>query len=214
MPSIIVIKSVGIVIISFIIGISFFYFTSSLSTEKKKQQLEDVLSLIINFVIYIWVGKVILNLSLFISDPLAVLAYPSNASSFYVATLLLLINIGYRVWRHQFSVVKWLSVFLPVVLAAAFSYEFLQLLDSGHQQLTQLIFYMLLLLAYLLLENKLPIHKVTLYIMTIWTFGQLITSLIFPLVTLFGYSMKPWFNLILTLIMIGFTVYNQRKQVL
>lgn len=214
MPSITVIKSVGIVIISFIIGISFFYFTSSLSTEKKKQQLEDVLSLIINFVIYIWVGKVILNLSLFISDPLAVLAYPSNASSFYVATLLLLINIGYRVWRHQFKVVKWLSVFLPVVLAAAFSYEFLQLLDSGHQQLTQLIFYMLLLLAYLLLENKLPIHKVALYIMTIWAFGQLITSLIFPLVTLFGYSMKPWFNLILTLIMIGFTVYNQRKQVL
>lgn len=213
MPSVTVIKSVGIIIISFIIGISFFYFTTSLSTEKKKQQLEDVLSLIINFVIYIWVGKILLNLSLFISDPLAVLAYPSNASSFYVATLLLIINIGYRVWRHEFNIVRWLNVFLPVILAAAFSYEFLQLLDSGHQQITQLIFYMLLLIAYLLLENKFPINKVTLYIMSIWAIGQLISSLIFPLVTLFGYSMKPWFNLILSIMIIGFTVYNQRKQV-
>jgi len=210
-----IIKSVVMVIVSFIIGIVFYYITSPLQSNQKKRQLEEVLSLIINFVIYIWVGKIVLNVSTFVSDPLAVLAYPSNAAAFYVATFLFLINIGYKIWRHSFNVVEWLGAFVPVFLASTFSYEFMQLIESGSKQgLNQLILLMILLIIYLLLQRKLSNQRMALILITGWVFGQFILSVIFPMVTLFGYTMKPWFNLILTIIFAGFSYYNLRKQVL
>src|SRR5690625_3616935 len=70
---------------SFIAGFIFFYLMSALSKAKKKQQAEEVTSLLINFVIYIWIGKILLNFLTFIKDPLAVLAYPSNSHAFYIS---------------------------------------------------------------------------------------------------------------------------------
>jgi|SRR5690625_1623200 len=210
-----ILKSVGMVIGSFIIGIVFYYITSPLQSEQKKKQLEEVLSLIINFVIFIWIGKILLNVSTFISDPLAVLAYPSNAAAVYLATFFFFINIGYKIWKHPFNVEEWLGAFVPVFLASTFSYEFIQLIESGSKQgLNQLILLMILLICYLLFQRKLSIQRMALILITGWALGQFILSITFPMVTLFGYTMRPWFNFALTIIFTGFSYYKLRKQVL
>src|SRR5690625_1666713 len=104
MPSACVIMSVGIIIISFIVGICFYYLISPLSTSTKKEQLEQVLSYSINLVIYIWIGKVLVNIQAFMNDPLAVLAYPSNSGALYIAICLLAVNVLYKVWKSDFDV--------------------------------------------------------------------------------------------------------------
>src|SRR5699024_6705977 len=127
-----VIKSIGTLIISFLAGFIFFYITSSLSRIEKKKQLEEIASQLINFVIYIWLGKIITNIQVFIQDPLTILAYPSNSSAFYAATLFSALTIGYKVMKHNFHVPTFLSSFVPVFLVASFIYEFVKIVSSGN----------------------------------------------------------------------------------
>lgn len=215
MDSMWVIKTVGMLVISFIIGMAFFFFTNPSSIEQRKKQLESVLSLIINFVIFVWISKIILNLSLFVSDPLAVLAYPSHSTAFYSATAFLVINIIYRVRRHNMNVMAWLEGFTPVFLAAAFSYEFFAMLESAHLSgIIQLIFLMGLLVVYLILDRKVSSAKRALLLMTVWALGQFILSFIDPQVAVFGYRLSRWFSLAIVIVFAGYIFYNQRKQVL
>src|SRR5690625_1095176 len=97
-------KAVGIIVISFIVGFAFFYITSPLQKELKKAQLEEMFSQLVNFIIFIWVGKIILNFSIFIDDPLAILAYPSNSEAFYLAVLFSAILLFYKSWQKTFDV--------------------------------------------------------------------------------------------------------------
>src|SRR5690625_1193530 len=87
---------IAIIVMIFIIGLMFFYLTRPLSHVEIKQQIEEVISLLINFVIFIWIGKIVFRFSIFIEDPLAILAYPSDSSAFYVASLLIVVNIVYK----------------------------------------------------------------------------------------------------------------------
>src|SRR5690625_4868656 len=105
---------------SFIAGFIFFYLMSALSKAKKKQQAEEVTSLLINFVIYIWIGKILLNFLTFIKDPLAVLAYPSNSHAFYLALLFSGIHILYKNKRHKPDWQLFLYSFIHVFLFASF----------------------------------------------------------------------------------------------
>lgn len=72
MPTAWVFMSIVIILICFIVGYIFFYVTSPLTIHAKKQQLEEITSLMINFIIFIWIGKLTLNIKMFVSDPLAV----------------------------------------------------------------------------------------------------------------------------------------------
>src|SRR5699024_11194298 len=142
---------------------------------------EEVLSLIINFVIFIWVGKIVLNVSTFVSDPLAVLAYPSNAAAFYVATFFFFINIGYKIWRHSFNVVEWLGAFVPVFLASTFIHKIIQLIKSGSKQgLNQYKLLLILIISDLLLQRKLSNQSMVLILITGGAFGQFILCIILP----------------------------------
>src|SRR5690625_476361 len=105
--------SIGLLILSFIIGGIFFYVMSVETKEIKKQQIELIFSLLINFIIFMWIGKIVQHVPLIFKDPLAILAYPSNSVSFYFATGLIIINLIYRVVRHQENLNLVLQAFLP-----------------------------------------------------------------------------------------------------
>ena len=62
-------SSIAILILSLSMGFLTYYLLSDFAKGKKKNYMEEVLGQLINFVIYIWVGKIILNLSTFIVDP-------------------------------------------------------------------------------------------------------------------------------------------------
>src|SRR5690625_2997053 len=125
-PSTTILISLGIIIIGFVIGIVFYYVIATESATKRKANIESVVSLLINFVIYIWLVKIIVNFPKFIKYPLAILAYPCNSYAFYVATIFILINLIYRKYRHQERLEPIIIAFIPIILGASFMYEFLQ----------------------------------------------------------------------------------------
>src|SRR5690625_4463590 len=127
-------SSIGILILSFIIGGLFFYVTSEESKAIKKKQIETIFSLLINFIIYIWIGKIIQHFPLLLKDPLAILAYPSNSQSFYIATALIIVNLIYRIARHKEKINFIFQAFLPIFIASFFVYEFIELVIQGYSQ--------------------------------------------------------------------------------
>jgi|SRR5690625_330515 len=215
MPSVWIIMSIGIIIISFIVGGAFYYFISIVPNPVKKKQLEQVFSLLVNLVIYIWIGKILVNFSIFVKDPLAVLAYPSNSSAFYIAIILLTINVLYKVWKEEeFDVNQWFTAFVPIVLATSFTYEFIQYIQKQSlDRLSHLILLMAILIVFILFQERLEANILAFLQLIMWTGGLFGLSFISSYVSIFGYTIHPWFSLLLFLVFLGLGYYNHRKQV-
>ncbi|WP_205599211.1 hypothetical protein [Oceanobacillus halotolerans] len=194
-------ETISILVISFIAGFLSFYMVSSLSSQTKRKQIDEMVSLLINFVLFIWVAKVVLNIDVFLSDPFAVLAYPSNSHAFYLATLFSMIHIGYKVWRKSLDIVLTLYTFVHVFLFASFVYEFIQIVwvkDSYTWGLIGLLFVLLLVLVFL--TNHLSKKNLSLVMIIGWSIGQLILALSLPYTTVFGYMLAPWFLVVILLV--------------
>ncbi|HLR80813.1 MAG TPA: hypothetical protein VK119_09610 [Bacillota bacterium] len=213
MPSSWIIISIAIVMTSFAAGFGFFYLVSPLTKEVKKHQLEELLSLLINYFIYIWVGKVILNIGAFFSDPLAILAYPSNANAFYVATLLTAVNVIYIEKKGKIAFVQLITVFVPVFLTASFVYEFFQMMLNGHSfGWGYMGVAMVLLMAFMYFHDRIGAEKISFYLMIAWSLGQLLLSVMMPYASVFGYLLEPWFiAIILVVFMLLFFYYNRKR---
>lgn len=215
MPSVTVVTSIGIIIISFIGGIIFYYVTNPLLKEAKKKQLEDTLSLLINFIIFIWLGKIIANFSLFIRDPLAVLAYPSDSRAFYIATFLILINVIYRIRRHAFQLPPCVQSFIPVFFAASFIYEFIQMvMRKNAYSWGYLSLLLILIIVYVLLVERHLSEQGNYFLLALWGFGQLTLSIVLPYTTVFGYMIAPWFFLSIFILSLIMYVYSRKRKVL
>lgn len=119
-------SAIGILVFSLATGFLTFYLFSDLTMEQKKKHIEELFSQIITFIIFIWLGKVTLNFSIFISDPIAILAYSSDSKSFYFAVVLHAIYLAYKSKVKNFSILPLLDPFLNIFLIASFVYEFIQ----------------------------------------------------------------------------------------
>lgn len=203
--------SIGIIVSSFMIGLLFFYFLSPLNKKEKKFQLEETVSLIINFIIFLWVGKIIINFSQFIRDPLAILAYPSNSSAFYIACFLIILNVIYKVKRHKFQFRPLLTSFIPIFLVANFVYEFIQIVIYGNTW-TYMALLLVLIMLYLLLFEKRP-HILSYVLILSWSIGQLVFSFIFPYTTVLDFMLSPWFFGVVIIITLVFLNIDIRKKV-
>lgn len=203
--------SIAIIMISFIGGFIFFYSTSALIKSEKKARMDDLISLLINFVIFIWLAKIVMNIDLLMKDPFAVLAYPSNSHAFYLATLFIIINLLYKIMRQQFKFASLMNTFVPVFLVASFVYEFIQIvwLKNAYSWL-HLALLMVLVVIYALLYDRIFSLKLSYYLMLVWALGSLILSLILPYTTLFGYILSPWYLIILSIGQLILIIYNHR----
>ncbi|TFJ91907.1 hypothetical protein [Lentibacillus salicampi] len=206
-----VVTKVAYVVISIAAGLIFFYVTSPLVKSEKKQPLEESVSLLINFVLYIWVGKILLNIDVFITDPLAILAYPSDSDAFYAATLLLFGNVIYKVKWKGLNIGTIMSSLAPVFLGSAFVYEFIEVVmnDStlawGHLGLL-----FLLLLFFLIFHERQSSVATAGGIFTAWSLGQLILTFYLPYTTLYGYMMTRWFLVLVFILSMTNLIQNKR----
>ncbi|SHF83316.1 hypothetical protein [Ornithinibacillus halophilus] len=207
-------ENIAIFVISFIAGFLFYYVISPIERLEKKKHLEEVLSMLINFVVYIWISKIIINIGLFFTDPIAVLAYPSNAQAFYLATVLTGIHIAYKVRKHNWDVMRFISTFTFVFIAASFCYEFIQIMWVGDTYTwLYLIVLFVLLLGVVVLHNKISINTLIFSTWVGWVVGQLILSLLTPFITVFGYMISPVFLIALLTICLVWTYVFKRKRV-
>ncbi|GAB4074448.1 hypothetical protein GCM10028778_19510 [Barrientosiimonas marina] len=194
-------------------GLVLFYVTSQAGRSEKKQQLEESVSLIVNFILYIWAGKIVLNIAVFVTDPLAVLAYPSDANAFYIAVLLLLVNIGYTVKRHKKDLNSILSALVPIFLGSGFVYEFIEI--AAHDNMLaswHLGLFLILLVVFLFLrERQVPVVTSG-FVLGLWSLGQFILTFQLPYTALYGYTLSRWFMvLVFVLSIISLYITNREK---
>ncbi|HLS36522.1 MAG TPA: hypothetical protein VK061_09805 [Bacillota bacterium] len=204
-----VLIEVGILVGSFLFGLLIYYFANSVPKEKKKQHIDLVISQMINFVIFIWIGKIIYQFRLFIQDPIAVLAYPSHAESFYIATVLFLINIGVQVYWKKFALKTFINVFIPVMIASAFLYEFIQMQLFEQQFISHFIVLIALLLCYVFMKKSTTNNLLLLFG---WTLGLLIISYIDPFIMVFQYLIsRIYIILTMVLALISYIYFYRRR---
>lgn len=204
--------AVGIIVASIVAGFLSFYIISNLPKETKKKQIEELTSQFINFIIFIWLGKIIVNFSTFIKDPLAVLAYPSDSNAFYLAVLFSGILLVYKTKRKQLDGRIFIHVFLHVFLVASFSFEFIQLVwNNNHLALGYLILLAMLLVFLFVFNDKLTATKLSVILFILWTSGVILLSFFQPFVTVFGYNVSPVFAGILFIISLSYLLLKQRK---
>ena len=212
MATVAVLTSIGIIIVSFIGAFIFYYVVSPLSRVNKKQVIEEVISHLINFVIFVWVGKVLLHLPLFVRDPFAVLAYPSNSQAFYVAFLFSAIHLSYKVIRRQFKIWSFWFAFVPIFLVASFIYEFIQIVWMDNTiAWPYLGLLLILLISFMVSLDRWPESIVIFILMIGWNVGKVILAFALPFTTIFGYTMSLWFLVILLIVNITLLLYYRKR---
>ncbi len=205
--------SIAIIVVAILLGLIVYYVMSGLPKAQKRKHLDELVSQLINFVIYIWVGKILLNLSLFFSDPMAVLAYPSNAESFYIAVLLSGITIAIQAYRKKLEALPLLIAFTEVFLISSFLYEFIQLIwEDNSFALGYTVLSGILIVIYYWLRENITIHYNLMLILTVWSIGMMVLALTQPFVTLFGYLMKPWFITVFYAVTFTILLLQRRKR--
>ncbi len=207
MPSITVMKSIGIIVFSFIIGL-LYYYSQADDREKAKKNVEEATSMIINFVIYLWLGKILVHLPKFIEDPLAILAYPSNSAAFYLASLFTVIHVIVNIKKNKHTFKDYFISLVKIILVSAFVYEFSLIIQANSFE----IYHFMLLLGLILFDlfMKLDEMRKSLYLVQIWSIGQLILSITQAFTSMFGYTVH---SIYFILILLASLVLKQKKDV-
>lgn len=212
MPSTTAMIKIGILILSFIVGIGFFYFTNQASKQDKKQRLDQFISYMINFILFIWAGKILIHIKIFIQDPFAVLAYPSDSKAVYIATVLLILQIVYHKFRKQLSIIGLTSTMIPMFIASSFMYEFLQMvvMDRG-QVFPNLLLMTMLLLLYLFIQDKLSTKQIALMMAVVYSGTHLVLYFVYGYTVIFGYMLHPIYFISICLFIVGIFIYDRQK---
>ncbi|WP_226037597.1 hypothetical protein [Aquibacillus saliphilus] len=193
-----VIKSSLVILIgSLLAGLLFFRIISPYSKSETKQRIDEVGTILITFVITLWIGKIIMNFSIFISDPIAILAYPSDSKSFYIAVFLTVLYGKYKFIRVSKHLIPLLFSWMVVFLTASFVYEFIQMIwGTNVHTLGYLGLLVTLIMVTILLPERIALENITLIILIGWCLGQWILSF-FTNTTVFQFSLNPIFYLII-----------------
>lgn len=205
---------IAFIIISFVLALIGFYFFSDFSKQNKKKYLDEVVSQLVNFILFIWVGKILLNLSLFLRDPLAVLAYPSDSNAFYLAFLLTAFFMAYRWKKKNLDFLLFAEAFTYIFLLATFFYEFIEFIFNEHLfSLGYLIVFMVLLLIYYFMKGKVSLQTLLILIVSGLSIGLLILSFVYPYVALFGYLIERWFILLFFVGSVAILFYTMKGKI-
>lgn len=207
--------SIAILVISLLVGLIVFYLISDLSKAQKKKNLGEMTSQFMNFVIFIWVGKILLNFPIFVTDPLAILAYPSNSSAFYLAVLFSAVTITISSKRQQIDVLSLIKSFLPVFLIGSFVYEFIEIVSHENTySISYMVLLTLLIIVFIFIRDRVATNTLIIIMVSGWTSGTLALAYSMPVTMVFGYTMAPWFLGLFLISCLTLLILKQRKKVL
>lgn len=204
---------IGILVSSLAVGLLAFYLLSDSPKAEKKKQMDDMISQMINFILLIWLGKIIMNFSLFLSDPLAVLAYPSDTDAFYTAVILMTIWLLVQSRRNKLKVFPLIVSFIPVFLVSSFFYEFIEWTAYDNPfAIGNLILFAVLIGLYFFLKERLDEAMLLFILITAWSFGLVFMMTFQPFITIFGYIVGFEFVGLFFVISDGILIYRFRKK--
>lgn len=192
---------IGITGLSLAAAFLIFWTVSDADPEEKKNQMGVLSSQTIRFILFVWIAKILLNVPLFISDPLAVLAYPAGSQSFALAAIGLMLLGTVTGKRKGLDGIFYIESTEVVVLFASFFYEFIRVIrtdDPGP-------FYHLLgistcILLFVLLRRRMARAAFVSLLITAWVLVMGSLSVFLPFASAFGYILQPWFLAVFLLI--------------
>lgn len=208
-------ETIGLLIVSYALGCLFYYVVATEKGQRKRRLLDGFLSLTINFVIFIWVGKIVSQGLRIFRDPLATLAYPSNALAIYMATALFIAHLIYRRMRKQIRDEILVPVAIPVVLATIFIYESMRiLLYSDKTSLMFVVFLMVLLLIQLFRPEHLQDLNMGIYLFLIFLLGCIVFAITVGngYATLLNYRLHLLYFISLFILTFSSFMYMKRRQ--
>lgn len=189
-----VMLSMIVVIISFIAGGVAYYIFSEQRRREKVKIMEEIASVLINYVLFIWLAKVILNFSLFIREPLTILAYPATAEAFYLAFVFSAGLFIYHSGKKNADQGDFIKAFSMVFLITSIVYELVQFVwNNDESSFGYLLLLSTILIIFLIFERRVKIRFLAMVLITLWSAGMLLLFNFYPVVTVFGYIMRPVF---------------------
>src|SRR5690625_2378403 len=163
--------TIGVVVVSISFGLLIYFVVAD--HPNKKTYMEEIFSQLMNFIIYLWIGKILLNFSLFIKEPMTILAYPSDSNAFYIAVLFSIVTIGIQMKRKKIDIVPFLHAFMFVFLLSSFMYEFIQIVWNDQlfsiQYMGLLVFLIIVLIA---IRSYTTIYVSNIIMVIGWTLGM------------------------------------------
>src|SRR5699024_4405010 len=82
--------------------ILFYYVVDHNDKQHKKYELDQFLNVLIQFILYLWLMKIIAQFSMVFQDPMSVLAHPANSMHFLFASIILLVHLWFK-YRNNSS---------------------------------------------------------------------------------------------------------------
>ncbi|WP_040226903.1 hypothetical protein [Bhargavaea cecembensis] len=166
-------------------------------------------SVLADFVIFLWVGKIVLNIGLFVRDPVSVLAYPAGSSAFYVSAALTAVSARFR-WRREPPPAGFFAFLLRALFLSAFFFEFAGYFPDRHgAALPNLLLYGVLSAV----SVAVPLREIRFvrWAALLWGAGVAVVAMASPLVTLFGFVLSPWFVLLVCFAIVSFTLIKSKE---
>lgn len=203
--------SVAVLVISAVFG-SIIYILMNIDDDRKKM-LEELFSQFVNLLIFIIIIKVLMNLDIFTSDPLAVLAYPSSSAAFYAAIVLTGALIVYKAHKGKLDLKRFLEALIVVFLTSSMMYEFIYfIIYDSTDTFSRFIMNAIAFIIFYMLYGRFEKRNVLIITVLLWSAGLLILSVLGGTVTVFDYTMYPWFTLVLTPGLVILILYADRKK--
>ena len=195
------------------VGAIFTYYLACSRTPKEKKKIIDRLfSYMIRVVLVMWTIKIVRNVSLFIEDPLPVLAYPSDTFTFYLALFLV---IGHAVWelkKEQQSIEPYIVAVSYTMLLSLFFYEaILVIVYERVYHFPSLVLFFIVWSSYSILLKRSPVLRATWITYTIWTIGTFIAGQWIPVVPLFQFRLGVYVLMFVTFVLLIMRWKQTRK---
>src|SRR5699024_5533302 len=210
--SMVIRTSLLLLIVSFIVGIIVYYIFSPLDKKERKQHLDWITTLLVVFIISLWIGKGIKQYSILFSHPLSVIVYPADRWVFYIAVALL---VGYiilmKFWKDKGNLND-LYAGLYILFTAQFVYEFIHYIAEEQTGYIWLVFLYGMLVALLVFlnqrEEKLMIAS---GLMGICSIGNILYGLFYE-GTLFHFYTDVWFWSVWLVISVRLFVFARQRE--
>ncbi|MCZ2259992.1 hypothetical protein [Sporosarcina sp. G11-34] len=207
--------SIAIMVLSLLMGFLSFYSLSNLPKKIKKIYMEELMSQLTNFVIFMWGSKIILNFLVFINDPLAILAYPGDSKSFYLAVLFTIVTTGVKAKRKKIDIATFFTAFIFLFLTTSFVYEFIQVVWNKNTYFVNYLGLLaVLIVALVIMRDRIVEDRLSVIIFISWTVGTLVLAVTMPLMMILGYTILPWFLVLLLLFTLLMNVIYKRRKVI
>lgn len=196
---------------SFIIGLLLFWLACSWEKKYKRYYIDLVLSSLLFFTISLWGSKILINWSLFLDDPMAIVTFPSTTSSFYLAFCLMVAYVMYLSRKSGFKLFMFLHSFVVIFVMASFSFLFTQYLFSNIPvSLLELSLHFILLLTWLIIHPNVQQYLLA-------SAGIVCLAIIKWMIliekgtTVFGFPLSANFYAIISLFGIGLALYGKGR---